>query len=36
MLENSRILSTYNMVLAAPCTDGCEIHSCNPLYCQRF
>jgi len=31
-LENSHILSTHKLVLAAECTENCEIHKCNPLY----
>ena len=33
-LENSHVLYRCKMVVEAVCTDGCEIHSCNPLYCS--
>jgi hypothetical protein len=26
-------LVTYEIALAAACTDGREIHRCNPFYC---
>ena len=31
-LENSHILSTHKLVLAAERTEDYKIHSCNPLY----
>jgi len=32
ILENSHILSTQKVVLAADCTEDYEIQRCNPLY----
>ena len=31
-LENSHILSTHKVVLAAECTEDYETQKCNPLY----
>jgi len=31
-LENSHILSTHKVLLAAECTEDYEIHRYNPLY----
>jgi hypothetical protein len=34
-LKNSHVTYTQT-VLAAACTDGCEIHRCNAFYYQWF
>jgi len=31
-LQNSHILSTHKLVLAAGCTEDYKIHRCNPFY----
>ena len=32
ILENSHMLSTHKLILAAECTEDYNIHRCNPLY----